>query len=116
MNTTRRAVNVTIALFVASAWSGAALAAPNEHRHHHHHHNGPQLLGDKLKANGRHQIDRNGHHTVSVDVKDGKVAAFHAHHATNPQVSSVPTIKLAKSEQSQVTWSGAGCRTGAPGW
>jgi hypothetical protein len=87
MNTTRRALNVTIALFVAPAWSGAALAAPNEHGHHHHHHNGPQLLGEKLKANGRHQIDRKGHHTVSVDVKDGKVAAFHVHHDTKGDVA-----------------------------
>jgi len=46
----------------------------------HTHKNGKDLLGEKIKVNGSHKIDRNGPHTISVDVKDGKIAAFHAKH------------------------------------
>lgn len=44
------------------------------------HHNGKNLVGDKLKTNGNHVIDKNGPHTVSVDVKDGKIAGMHVKH------------------------------------
>jgi len=44
------------------------------------HKNGKNLLGDKIKVNGSHKIDQEGPHSVSVDVKDGKIAAFHVKH------------------------------------
>lgn len=50
------------------------------------HKNGKDLLGDKIKVNGNHKIAKNGAHTVSVDVKDGKIAAFHAKHDTKGEV------------------------------
>jgi len=46
----------------------------------HTHKNGKDLLGEKIKVNGQHKIDQNGPHTISVDVKDGKIAAFHVKH------------------------------------
>ena len=33
------------------------------------------------QKNGKHQIDKKGDNTVSVDVKDGKIAALHVKHA-----------------------------------
>jgi hypothetical protein len=44
------------------------------------HKNGKDLLGDKIKLNGNHKLEQKGPHTVSVDVKDGKIAAFHVKH------------------------------------
>ena len=44
------------------------------------HNNGKDKLGDRIKANGQHKIDQKGPHAISVDVKDGKIAAFHVKH------------------------------------
>jgi hypothetical protein len=52
----------------------------------HHHASGQQLLGDKIKTNGQHVIQKNGKHTVSVDVKDGKVAGVHVKHSEKGDV------------------------------
>jgi hypothetical protein len=46
------------------------------------HHDGKQLVAAKLKADGHHDIDREGHYTASVDSKGGKIAAFHVVHDT----------------------------------
>jgi len=45
------------------------------------HHNGKQLLGDKIKTNRTHPLDKKGDYTTSVEVKDGKVAGVHVKHA-----------------------------------
>lgn len=45
-----------------------------------HHKDGRSLLGDKVKQNGSHKVDKNGLVTASVDVQDGKVAGMHAKH------------------------------------
>ncbi|GEM_PF-745057 len=47
----------------------------------HHHASGQQLLGDKIKTNGHHVIQKNGKHTVSVNVKDGKIAGVSVKHS-----------------------------------
>jgi major membrane immunogen (membrane-anchored lipoprotein) len=47
----------------------------------HHHHSGQQLLGERAKTNGHHVIDKNGKHTVSVNVKDGKVTGVNVKHS-----------------------------------
>ncbi|MEO8386522.1 MAG: hypothetical protein ABI583_14830 [Betaproteobacteria bacterium] len=57
---------------------GGMIAAP---KRKHHHNNGKKLLGEKTKKNGKHQIDKKGDHTISVDVKDGKIASLHVNHA-----------------------------------
>jgi hypothetical protein len=53
----------------------------------HNHHNGHQMLGDKLKKDGTHQIHKNGKHTVSAEVKNGKVAGVHVKHDTKGDVA-----------------------------
>jgi|KBSSwiStaDraftv2_1062776.scaffolds.fasta_scaffold00033_22 hypothetical protein len=54
------------------------------------HKNGKNLLGEKIKKNGRHVLDKKGNYESEVDVKDGKVAGFHVKHA---QKGAVPVTK-----------------------
>jgi hypothetical protein len=46
-----------------------------------HHHDGKQLVGDKLKQDGHHDIDHKGKYTTSVEVKNGKIAALQVKHS-----------------------------------
>ena len=78
MNRTRRLITTSVAALGAFALIGGVIAAPKAK---HHNNNGKQLLGEKIKKNGKHQIDKKGDNTVSVDVKDGKIAALHVKHA-----------------------------------
>ena len=50
------------------------------------HQNGKQLLGDNIKSNGNHVIDKKGDYTASVEVKDGKIAGVHVRHAKKGDV------------------------------
>src|SRR6516165_686429 len=50
------------------------------------HQNGKQLLGDNIKSNGNHVIDKKGDYTASVEVKNGKVAGVHVNHAKKGDV------------------------------
>jgi hypothetical protein len=77
MNHTRRLL--TSGLF-ACGFLGFAGASIAKGKAKHHHHDGRALLGDKVKTNGNHVIDKQGPHTVSVDTRDGKIAAFHVKH------------------------------------
>ena len=52
----------------------------------HRHHSGKDKLGAKVKQNGNHVIDKHGDNTVSVDVKDGKVAGMRVKHAKKGEV------------------------------
>ncbi len=52
----------------------------------HHHHNGQQLLGDKIKTNGQHAIHKQGKHSVSVQVTNGKVAGLNVKHSEKGDV------------------------------
>lgn len=53
---------------------------------HHNHHDGKQLVGDKIKKDGRHEIDKKGAYTAAVDVKNGKIAGMHVKHDTKGEV------------------------------
>lgn len=94
MNTTRRTLSAAIALGGLGLMN-AAFAAKDEDKAKGgngkakgkaKHKNGKDLLGDKIKVNGHHKIDQNGPHSVEVDVKDGKIAAFHVKHQTKGEV------------------------------
>jgi len=50
------------------------------------HHNGKDLVGDKIKTNGHHVIDKNGDYTAAVDVQDGKIAGMKVNHATKGEI------------------------------
>jgi len=53
---------------------------------HHNHHDGKQLVADKIKHEGRHEIDRKGQYSAAVDVKNGKIAGMHVKHDTKGEV------------------------------
>jgi hypothetical protein len=61
----------------------AALAVPVTK---HNHHNAKELIGDKIKTDGRHEIDHKGKYHTSVDVKNGKIAAVHVRHETKGEI------------------------------
>jgi hypothetical protein len=63
----------------------AAIAKDQDHK------NGHDLLGAKVKQNGRHEIDKAGQATVSAEVNNGKVTAMSASH---PQKGSLPAQKV----------------------
>lgn len=80
MNRMQRFLTAFVVTLGAFALVNGAVAAPPA-KHQHKHENGKQLLGDKIKTNGKHVLHKKGDHTVSVDVKDGKIAALHVKHA-----------------------------------
>ena len=75
-------------LLVFCAFVAAADAAPAKKKHHKNGHN---LLGGKLKQNGRHQVDKAGQAAVSAEVNNGKVTAMSANH---PQKGNLPARKV----------------------
>ena len=62
------------------------------------HNNGRKLLGEKLKKDGKHVVEKKGPHTVSFEVKDGKVAGMHVKHATKGELP----VKKYKSKKNMV--------------
>jgi hypothetical protein len=81
----RRTVLGLIASASVVATSGLALAKQE------HHKSGHQLLGAKLKQNGKHQIDKAGNATVTAEVNNGKVVGMAA---TDPQKGNLPVRKV----------------------
>jgi hypothetical protein len=81
----RRTVLGLLASASVAATSGMALAKQE------HHKNGHQLLGAKLKQNGKHQIEKVGNATVTAEVNNGKVVGMTA---TDPQKGNLPVRKL----------------------
>jgi hypothetical protein len=128
VNQIRRKLSAAIALggllgFAELGWAQAKKEADKpKAKAKHNHKNGKDLLGDKIKVNGQHKIDQKGPHTVSVDVKDGKIAAFHAKHEkkgelpikkykTNKKMAQLdrvlpPGIVLAQYQYVGTTWIG----------
>jgi hypothetical protein len=90
MNPARRLFTTCLAVSAFAGFSDIALAKGKRA-----HHNGANMVKDKLKTNGHHDIDKNGPHTISVDVQNGKIAAFHVKHATKGELP----IKKYKSKQ-----------------
>ncbi|MEO5670456.1 MAG: hypothetical protein ABIR26_07165, partial [Ramlibacter sp.] len=75
MNPTRRLITTAIALTGVLGVSHTVVAKGKPQ-----HKNGAKLLGEKLKSNGHHVLEKKGPHTVSVEVKDGKIAGVHVKH------------------------------------
>ena len=98
MNRTRRLITASVATFGALVLSGGVIAAPKEKKEKkekHHHANGKQLLGEKIKTNGRHEIEKKGAHTVSVETKGGKIAGLQVKHAKKGELP----VKKYKTEK-----------------
>ena len=87
MNHSRRLFTAGIAILGMSAIVGGAAASDKEKekgkgkgKGKANHKNGKQLLGEKVKTNGKHMLDKKGPHTATVDVKDGKIAGVKIKH------------------------------------
>jgi hypothetical protein len=96
MNATRRLITTAIAMTCALGLSHVAVGKgkPN-------HHDGAKLLGGKIKTNGHHVLEKKGPHTVSVEVKDGKIAGMHVKHEKKgelPVTKYKTKRKLAQAE------------------
>ena len=101
MNAQRRAVLSTLAALGIVAIAPSAFAqgqgkGQDKPKKKEHHHSGKDKLGDKIKQNGNHVIDKHGDNTVSVDVKDGKVAGMKVKHAKK---GDVPVTKYKTSKK-----------------
>ena len=124
MNPIRRLFTTSVALLGISAFIGGAIAADkgkdkeNEQgkgkgKGKANHKNGKQLLGEKLKKNGKHILDKKGANTASVDVKDGKITGVKVKHdkkgdvtvikyKTSKKMAYVEGLQLASMRLAQV--------------
>jgi hypothetical protein len=62
----------------------------------HKHHSGKDLVGDKIKKDGKHAFHQNGKHTAYVDVKDGKIAGVTVTHS---EKGNVPVKKYKSTKK-----------------
>src|SRR5262252_4141817 len=90
----RRTVLLAFCAFATVA--DAEPAKKQESAKKHQHKNGHNLLGAKLKQNGRHQIDKAGQATVSAEVSNGKVTAMSTNH---PQKGNLPARKVKSAQK-----------------
>src|SRR5580765_5813588 len=69
------------------AVDGSALAQPKDKDRkeqkvkHQKHQNGKDLVGDKIKKDGKHAFHQSGKNTAYADVKGGKIAGVTVTHA-----------------------------------
>ena len=82
MNHTRRTLSIGVPLAGLLGLSGAAWAKGKPK-----HHNGAKLAGEKIKKDGKHILEKKGPHTVSLEVKKGKIAGMHVKHASKGDVA-----------------------------
>ncbi len=101
MNRMLRILTAFIVALGVFALVNGAIAAPSA-KHQHKHQNGKELVGDKIKTNGKHTLDTKGDHTVSVDVKNGKIAALHVKHAKKGELA----VKKYKTSNKMATAGG----------
>lgn len=99
MDHTRRTLSIGVALAATLGLPGAAWAK-NKPKHH----DGAKLAGEKLKKDGKHVLEKKGVHTVSLEVKKGKIAGMHVKHASKGDLP----VKKYKSRKKMVAQSDAG--------
>lgn len=87
-----RYLAILIAALGLVAIDGSAIAQPKDKdkggqqkgggqkKGQHKHHDGKSMLGDKVKQNGKHQLEKKGKVTASVNVQNGKIAGLEAKH------------------------------------
>jgi hypothetical protein len=81
MNSLTRGALCTLAFL---ALGSVAVAVPVKAQHHH---DARALVADKLKQDGHHELERRGKVATSIEVKGGKIAAFHAKHAEKGELA-----------------------------
>ena len=78
MNHLQRLISAILVIFGLFVLSTAAIAEAKAK--HHNHHDGKQMLGDRIKTDGKHEIHQKGKYHTTVEVKDGKIAGVHVKH------------------------------------
>ncbi len=68
--------------------AGGALAQKGKAKKPKKHMSGSQLVGEKIKQNGKHKIGKAGKSDVEIEVKGGKVAALTAGGAPVKKIKS----------------------------
>lgn len=99
-----------LAVFGLVAIDGAALAqskGKEKKVKQQKHLNAKDLVGDKIKKDGRHKFHAHGKHTAFVNVKDGKITGVNVTHA---EKGKVPVTKY-KSKQKMVEAPAGGMQT-----
>jgi hypothetical protein len=91
-------------VIVSLVFVAVAIAAPKDKaaKKKHSHHGGKALIAAKLKTNGKHQLDKKGKHTVTAEVKDGKIAGVSVKHDTKGDVA----VKKYKSKKKYASLDG----------
>ena len=108
MTTQRRTLLAALAAFGAMPLAPTVFAQGNSKdkaKKERRHHSGKDKLGAKIKQNGNHVIEKHGNNTVSVDVKDGKVAGMQVKHSKKgdvPVKKYKTTKKMASSNTIQL--------------
>jgi hypothetical protein len=82
-----------LALAGSAVFAGSAFAAAP-----HGHHDGAQLAASKLGVDGKHELHKNGEHTVYVHVQGKKIAGMSVMHRTKGAVA----VKKYKSSKKMV--------------
>ena len=52
----------------------------------HEHKNGKNLLGDRIRKNGKHELEKHGKYTAFANVQDGKIRGVSVNHADKGDV------------------------------
>jgi hypothetical protein len=73
MNRIQRLLPAIVAISGLLGHAAVASATAN-------HHDARQLLGDNIKHDGLHPIDKKGKYSVSAEVRGGKIAGVHVNH------------------------------------
>jgi hypothetical protein len=60
------------------------------------HKSGKDMLGDKIKKNGKHQLEKHGKNTASAEVKDGKITGVDVE---NTDTGKVPVTKYKSTQK-----------------
>ena len=126
MNPKRRLFTTSAALLGISAFVGGAIASDKgqgkekendkgkgKGKGKANHKNGKQLLGEQVKKNGKHVLDRKGANTASVEAKDGKIMGVKVKHdiqgdvavtkyKTSKKMAHIEGLQLASLRLAQV--------------
>jgi len=98
----------SLALIAIDAPAQAQGKGKDEHKEHskggqkekkakqHKHQNGKNLVGDKIKKNGKHKFHEHGKHSAFVNVQNGKIAGVEVTHA---EKGAVPVKKYKTSKK-----------------
>jgi hypothetical protein len=74
----QRFITAVLVIFGLFILGNAAIAETKAK--HHNHHDAKQMLGDRIKTDGHHEIHHKGKYHTTVEVKGGKIAGLHVKH------------------------------------